>query len=614
MIKTDKIIINKRGLRNLKHYENLGYDISGDSFIIDIKHLSGGSKKKIDVICDVCEVGNNLTYKDYNRFNIYPNYVCKICKRKQTNLERYGVVNVFESDEIKDAIKKTNLEKHGVVNYAQSVEYKIKSKQTNLGKYGVVNVFESDEIKNKIKQNNIDKYGVEYYSQTTECKIKVRDTNISRYGGFTLQSDELLKKVKQTNLERYGFECPNKSDIIKNKTKKTFNEKYGGFTLQSDELLKKVKQTNLERYGFEYYQSTDDYVINMKKTCSSRYGVDNIFKNEEYRVGNFDMCNDNNYIEYISNGVSLFSCDKHKNHNFEIRSTNYHDRKNHNIPLCTICNPIGDSVSIKEKELFEYISSIYDGEVIQSYRDGLEIDIYLPGLNIGFEFNGLYWHSEKYKDKNYHLNKTNHFKDRGIRIIHIWEDDWVNNTDILKSQIRNWLGIVGNRIYARKCEVRVIDDGKITKEFINNNHIQGNSPSIIKLGLYNESNLVSIMTFNKFEGRKKMSDSEWNLNRFCNKLDTSVIGGGSKLLKFFIKNYNTKRIISYADKTWSIGNFYTNLRFTCVNHTTVDYKYVVNNVRIHKSRYRKSNTGVSESTLTIPRVYDCGKLKFELNI
>ena len=87
--------------------------------------------------------------------------------------------------------------------------------------------------------------------------------------------------------------------------------------------------------------------------------------------------------------------------------------------------------------LFEYICSIYDGEIIQSYRDVLEIDIYLPKLNIGFEFNGNYWHSEKFLDKDYHENKTKYFKDRNIDIFHIWEDKWDFENDEIKFNIKN---------------------------------------------------------------------------------------------------------------------------------------------------------------------------------
>ncbi len=287
--------------------------------------------------------------------------------------------------------------------------------------------------------------------------------------------------------------------------------------------------------------------------------------------------------------------------------------------MCTICNPIGETKSIKEKDLHEYIKSIYSGEIIQSYRDKFEIDIYLPELNIGFEFNGLYWHSEKFKEKNYHLDKTNYFKEKNIRIIHIWEDDWTLNQDIIKSQISNLLKNNQYKIFARKCIIKEVDI-KTASKFLDDNHIQGFVSSIYKIGLYYNDELVSIMTFDSFEGRKKMEDGGYNLSRFCNKTGLNVIGGASKLLNHFIREYKATRIVSYADKDWSIGNLYYTLGFECLSESKPDYKYVVDNKRVHKSRYKKSKlkTTLTESQETkklgINRIYDCGKIKFEYKI
>jgi hypothetical protein len=322
------------------------------------------------------------------------------------------------------------------------------------------------------------------------------------------------------------------------------------------------------------------------------------------------------YIRYLNKSTLLFNCEN--NHEFEIKSDLFHNRIRSFLPLCTICNPLGDSRSIKEKELFEYIRSIYDGEVIQSYRDSLEIDIYLPELKIGFEFNGLYWHSEEYKEKDYHFNKTDFFNKLGIRIIHIWEDDWSLKRDIIKSQIKNWLGLTKEKIWARSCKVIVINKSKISTEFLNKNHIQGSSKSSLKIGLYFNNELVSLMTFDHFEGRSKMEESEWNLSRFCNKLDTTVVGGASKILSYFIKNFNANRIISYADNDWSDGRLYLNLGFNRLRISSPDYKYIINNERVHKSRFRKSrlNTELTESEYmkrsNIKKIWDCGKVKFEM--
>ena len=410
------------------------------------------------------------------------------------------------------------------------------------------------------------------------------------------------------------YSCSKKCGSLK--AKESNNLKYGvDYPMILEDIQKKTKKTNLEKYGVEYLQQSDYIKNKTKNTILIKYGVDHISKSEEIRLKTSKISLDKNYIKYLSENISLLKCDLNNDHLFEINNDNYYHRNRSNLPLCTICNPIGDCQSIKEKNLHEFIKSIYDGEVIKSYRDGLEIDVYIPELKIGFEFNGLYWHSEEWKDRWYHLKKTNYFKDRNIRIIHIWEDDWTFREEIIKSQINNWLGLTKNRVFARKCEIREIST-KISTHFLNENHIQGKDRSMVKIGLYHNNELVSLMTFNKSEGREKMEEGGWNLSRFCNRLDNNIIGGASKLLNYFIKKYNPKRIISYSDKDWSLGDLYFKLGFEVSHETKPDYKYIIKDKRSHKSKYRKSrlNTNLTESQFMIQsklfKIWDCGKIKY----
>lgn len=308
-------------------------------------------------------------------------------------------------------------------------------------------------------------------------------------------------------------------------------------------------------------------------------------------------------------------------HVYQITRHLYHARLRIESKLCTICNPIGDLKSVKEVELFDWIKTVYEGEVIQNYKDGLEIDIFIPDLKLGFEFNGLYWHSELFKEKNYHINKTNYFSEKNIRIIHIWEDDWSEKKEILKSQIRNWLGVNKEKVFARKCEIKVITDSKVVRKFLDNNHIQGWIRTTLNLGLFHEEELVSLMTFDHSEGRKTMTENEWNLSRFCNKSNSNIVGGASKLLNHFIKKWKPSRIISFADKEWSLGELYFKLGFKQISESKPNYKYVVNKKRINKQRFKKSNlvsegfdSSKSESEImherNIYRVWDCGQIKF----
>ena len=671
MIISDKISIEiKRG--NIGYFRDNYKDIKiGDFIEVDIENISKGSNYIIEAKCHFCGEVSKIKYKLYNnRFDKHGNFACgRKCasKRNKRKLQDvYGVDNISQVPYVKDKIKKTNLERYGSEYYISSIDCREKTKKKLINKYGVDNPQKSEEIQKRTKKTNLERYGVEYIlqnrdviektnlekygykvaSKSDKVKNKIKETNQNKYGHNSpimdpeilkkskdtlmenwgvdnpQKSEEIQKRTKKTNLERYGVEYPSQSEEIKQKMKLTCQNRYGvEYISQSEKFKDIIKNSSLERYGVESYLLTNDFKNKSKNTILDKYGSDNITKSEKFRKSHYEISNDKNYIKYLSDKKSLFKCDCGKDHNFVIKSDNYIHRKSYNNKLCTICYPINDLSSIKEKELVNYLKNIYDGIIIENYRDDLEIDIYLPGLNIGFEFNGLYYHSDKFKDKNYHIDKTNYFKDKGIRIIHIWEDDWVYKTDIIKSQIRNLLGM-SEKIYARKCVFKKVNKDEF-KKFLGMNHLQGQDRSLHRYGLYYDNRLVSIMTFDKFAGRFRMGEREWNLSRFCNKLNVTVIGGASKLLKNFIKNHNPKKIISYADNDWSEGNLYDKLSFNKISLNSPDYKYVVNNKRRHKSNYKKSKLGISGSKITesqymsdkgYHRIWDCGKIKYEMVI
>lgn len=569
---TIKIEITKS---NLNYYSRSldGLEIGG-VICIKVDSLSENSGMKVDVKCDYCNTEFKMEYRKYLRgIGISEKSSCKDrkcveSKMRDSNMVKHGVENVMQLDSSKKKAKVTNIDRYGTDNPNSLKVFKDKIKKTNLKKYGVSHPMLLDRFKDKLKTSTMEKYGVD---------------NVNKL-------DWIREKIKKTNLERYGVDNYTKTEECKLRTKESCDEKW----------------------GVDNYTKTKEYRERTSKTNVDKWGVEILSHSEEFRKKNFIISNHPNYVRYIPDEkLNVFKCDCGHDHTFKIPSDNFYQRVD-NV-LCTECYPISDSRSIKEQELFTFIDSIYKGEIIQSYRDTLEIDIYLPELNLGFEFNGLRWHSSLFKDRRYHLDKTEFFEERGIRTIHIWEDDWDNKKDILKSQIGNLLS-QSRVIYARKCKVIEISDAEVARNFLDENHIQGSVGSSVKIGLYFDNNLVSLMTFDHSEGRKRMSDTDWNLSRFCNVLGVSVVGGASKLISFFIRKYNPKRIISYADRDWSVGNLYLTLGFHKVHETNPDYKYIIGNRRVHKSRYRKSYTGISESNLNIPKIWDCGKYKYEINI
>ena len=338
---------------------------------------------------------------------------------------------------------------------------------------------------------------------------------------------------------------------------------------------------------------------------------DNLFINESKEIHGDKY--DYSKVNYIKSNKNIkLICPVHGE--FEQTPKNHLSQKQ-GCPNCTL------RVSKLEKELQNFISSLNISfeESNRTILNGKELDIYIPSHNLGIEFDGLYWHSELYKDKNYHLNKTELCEAKGIKLIHIFEDEWLYKKDIVKSRIKNILNITENKIYARKCEIKEVSI-KSKGKFLNENHIQGTVGSKVNLGLYHNSELVSLMTFGK---RPTFNNSEYELIRFCNKLNTTVIGGASKLLKHFIKNYQPKEIISYADRRWSNGNLYEVLGFNFVSNTEPNWFIINGNYRYHRVKYQKHklvNQGYDESKTAhkicidnnFYRIYDCGTKKYEL--
>jgi transcription elongation factor Elf1 len=290
--------------------------------------------------------------------------------------------------------------------------------------------------------------------------------------------------------------------------------------------------------------------------------------------------------------------------------------------------------SKEEIELVDYLTTIYPEEIQTSVRDILpktEIDIYLPQLKIGIEYNGLYWHSEKNgKFSDYHITKTKISNNLGIRLIHIFSDEWINKKEITKQKLNSIINpIKPSRIYARKCIVKEIspNDKNI---FLNQYHIQGEDRSSIKLGLFNNDELISVMTFSNPRvslGGNHLDKTSYELSRFASK--KYVCGGSAKLLSFFIKNYSPKSIYSYSDNRWTDpnNNMYLKLGFNIEKQSSPNYFYTKNYLtRFHrynftKQRLNKMGADIENKTeyeimkeLGYTKIWDCGTTKYVLYI
>lgn len=267
-----------------------------------------------------------------------------------------------------------------------------------------------------------------------------------------------------------------------------------------------------------------------------------------------------------------------------------------------------NGVSKEEKKLLKFIKTYYYGNIISNdttILNGHELDIYLPDLNLAIELNGDRFHSDLYKKKSYHLNKTKECNNKGIHLMHIWMTDWIKKQDIIKSLILNKLGYTPTRIYARKTEIREVPTN-VSQQFLEINHLQGQSISNKRIGVYYKNELVQIMTFGKLRRATGQTHKEnsYELIRLCSKLNTQVLGGSNKLLKYFIKTYNPQYILSYANRDWATGNVYEKMGFDFIRYTSPGYFYAKSHIKYHRFKFQKHKL-VNEG-------YDKNKTEYEI--
>jgi len=515
--------------------------------------------------------------------------------------------------------------------------YSVKRKETCIDEYGVDNPKKSKEILQKEKVGILNRWNGSHYMMNDDVKLRFKESMIKNHGvEWAQQSDIISKKSRESysnnlnlpeSLKKRSEKFFNKSiidrDNIVTKRKNTIIEKYGSIDNFYNYLNYKVKEKSILNHGVNHHMSHPDII--KKRVDSYKKGVtdkliDILPINLEY-VGR--GLNNNEIDSIIS--IKCLDCGD----NFDINRQLLKFRIDRSDDVCLKCNPILCGRSKMKLDVLEFIKLNYTGDIISNTRSVIdnEIDIYLPDLGLAFEFNGLHQHSDLHKDKYYHINKSNDCLDKDIQLIHIWEDDWLYKTNIIKSIILNKIGN-SNRIFARKCIIKEVDN-KLVRSFLVNNHIQGFVGSKIKLGLFHNDELVSLMTFGSL--RKSLGynskENSYELLRFCNKLNSSVIGGASKLFKHFTKSYEVNQVISYSDTSRGVGNLYEKLGFKFSHNSDPNYYWVINNIRKHRFNFRKDrlvSLGYDKEKTEIQimnelgyyRIFDCGSKKWikDINI
>lgn len=414
------------------------------------------------------------------------------------------------------------------------------------------------------------------------------------------------EKAKQTWIKKYGYDHPMKSEEIRKKIDETCLKNNGclpkdflsvGFSenqinpMKDEKVKKRIIEKNLKKYGVEHFFQSKEFLqktINHTKTTKYQQKVvDSMNENiQKYELNKSIHC-----IGYVEKRICKYKCDKCGNE-FNLGSSDFHFRLKNNHYICTYCNPLDKTYSIQEKELFDFIKEIYDGEIIENNRTIIppyELDIYLPEKQIAIEYNGLYWHSEANKDKNYHKMKSDLCKEKGIHLIHVFEDDWKYKNEILKSVIKNFLGCGYQRIlYARKLQIRDVPHKDINP-FLEENHMLGKIGGSEShcIGLYQDDELLSCMVFQLVSKETKVI----TLSRYAIKQNVNIKGGAERIFSNFLKLYGNlyNKVITFNDNGTFKGTVHYRLGFVHTGENPPNYMYYDRKlgIRVSKQSLRK---------------------------
>lgn len=547
---------------------------------------------------------------------------------KATSREKYGHDYYMQSDEGKQKVEKIFYSKYGVKTSLLDPEVQDKISASNVERYGFENPFCSDEIRERIKITNLERYGSEYSASNKYVRAKMQATIESRYRvEYPLQSKDISNRAKNTYSKHMEDESFRNS--IQAKRKQTNLERYGTENaMESEAVQKRIRQTNLHKYGCAAYPSSDDFKTKSKQTFLERYNVENPMQNDSIKRKFSEKLFDAKGITWPSqskmtdkskiNELLLFREDP-VSYIFSLPETERTETCIANRIGVTPSN-VSNYVCIQnlhpyvkftksrmEDEISKFLSN-EDIKFIRNYRKVItpyELDFYLPDFKVGIECNPTATHNSSFSDPwgqprkmpSYHKMKTDMCEKQGVFLFHIFGYEWENKREIILSMLRNILGMSKNKIFARNTYVCNLSNEDCCK-FLDANHRQGSLSASIRLGLRKKDTdeLVSVMTFNKIRNTIGYTgeDNFVELSRFCSKLNTSVVGGASKLFKYFIDTNEKCNIVSFSDRAHTKGNLYSKLGFEHVKSSYPGYVWVnvqddsyYNRVSCQKKNLRK---------------------------
>lgn len=283
------------------------------------------------------------------------------------------------------------------------------------------------------------------------------------------------------------------------------------------------------------------------------------------------------------------------------------------------CPTCSNRVSSGELGVYEWLESsgvaVVGRDRVQ--LDGMEIDIYLPEYRIGVEYCGLYWHGEHHKHSAYHKEKADLARSKGIKLVTIFEDEWLNASSKQKVMFRLLTLLGASKTYAaRKLTCSRVTWGQ-AKAFLDLHHMQGaGAPAKVCYGLFDGLELKAVSTWGK---SRFDAQAEWEMLRFSGAYSDRIAGGIGKMFKAFVREIDPISVVTYADLRWGSGEGYGKIGFTAQGETAPGYFWCKGVSRFSRYDFQKHKlAGVLRSFDPLMsetenchrdgywRVFDCG--------
>lgn len=534
-------------------------DLTNEKYGYTFADLGVASRKFLIFECDACKCkAEKIRHNFRPWFTVGDKTFCNSCLKEA---REYGIAKKYDSYETyliqrNLKVRGNNLAKYGVKNVSQRPDVKDKKRETFRKHYNSSSYIQSEEGKKRREEVLLDRWGVKNASQSPAVQKKKEDKAILKYGVKNVfQAEDVKGRIKQHFQSNFNVDNPS----------------------QIPDVQKKKEATCLKNNGFRFSVIIPEVQQKSRAACLSL----GLWKFPEKHFAK-DMA--------ARKGVSVNTLYRYA------RSFSIEELEKVSLQRTTDIEFIIKNFLDKEKIIYIYNKALNGDKQIRP-------DFLIEDRSLVIECDGLYWHSDKFYDKEDHQRRKQIYSSQGYTSLFFREDEILNKREIVFSVIRNKLRLITDRIFARKTELRTVPT-QAARNFFNANHLMGVG-SGKTLGLYHNGALVLAMQYRW----KKKSAGTLEISRLCPVINTSVTGGCSKLLKQLIFKEQPKIVINLIDLRYGEGMYLEKFGFKKETEFP-SFQWTDFKSTFHRMQF-PSKTGYDQG---LCKLWDCGQAKYVLTL